>query len=104
MFQGGEPSVVLDTCVDLEGILDSLQNDVVDIKKQAEAAHSYIASLEDPQEAIGWLEKQLEKTNFELMRTKEELTEKNTKLLKTEEELTQKNKGELCDVKGRRKK
>lgn len=89
---GGEPSVVLDTCVDLEGILDSLQKDVVDIKKQAEAAHSYIASLEDPQEAIGWLEKQLEKTNFELMRTKEELTEKNTKLLKTEEELTQKNK------------
>ena len=38
MFQGGEPSVVLDTCVDLEGIPDSLQNDVVDIKKQAEAA------------------------------------------------------------------
>uniref|UniRef100_A0A8C9LDU2 Kinesin family member 20B n=1 Tax=Pavo cristatus TaxID=9049 RepID=A0A8C9LDU2_PAVCR len=87
-----------DTCVDLEGILDSLQNDVVDIKKQAEAAHSYIASFADPQEAIGWLEKQLAKSNLELMKTKEELTEKNTKLLKTEEELTQKNKGELCGV------
>ncbi|XP_072196291.1 kinesin-like protein KIF20B [Excalfactoria chinensis] len=89
---GGEHSVVPDTCVDLEGILDSLQNDIADIKEQAEAAHSYTASLEDPKEAIGWFEKQLEKTNFELMKTKEELTEKNTKLLKTEEELMQKNK------------
>lgn len=104
MFQGGERSAARDTCADLEGILDSLQRDVMDIKKQAVAAHSYIASLEDAQEAIGRLEEQLEKTGFELMKTKEELTEKNTKLLKTEEELRQKNKGELCDAMGRRKK
>ncbi|XP_048803164.1 kinesin-like protein KIF20B [Lagopus muta] len=89
---GGEHSAVRDTCADLEGILDSLQRDVMDIKKQAVAAHSYIASLEHAQEAIGRLEEQLEKTGFELMKTKEELTEKNTKLLKTEEELRQKNK------------
>lgn len=93
-----------DTCVDPEGILDSVHYDVMDIKEQAEAAHSSIVSLGDPKEDIGWFEKQLEKTNFELMETKEELTEKNTKLLKTEEELMQKNKGELCDVKGRRQK
>ncbi|XP_021254331.1 kinesin-like protein KIF20B isoform X2 [Numida meleagris] len=89
---GGEYSVVPNTCADLEGIIESLQNDVTDIKKQAEAAHSYIASLEDPQESMGWLQMQLGNINFELMKTKEELTEKDTKLLKTEEELSQKNR------------
>ncbi|NWY00347.1 KI20B protein, partial [Nothoprocta ornata] len=75
-------------------IIDSLQNDVIGIKKQAEAAHRYIMSLEDPQEAIGWLEKQLGKTTTELTKTKEELTNKTTELMKTEEELTQKSRGE----------
>ncbi|KFV19490.1 Kinesin-like KIF20B [Tauraco erythrolophus] len=80
------------THIDLEGIIDSLQNDVIDIKKQAEEAHRYIMSLEDPQEAIGWLEKQLGKITAELTRTKEELTKKTNELIKTEEELTQKTK------------
>uniref|UniRef100_A0A8C7EGD8 Kinesin family member 20B n=1 Tax=Nothoprocta perdicaria TaxID=30464 RepID=A0A8C7EGD8_NOTPE len=80
---------------DLEVIIDSLQNDVIGIKKQAEAAHRYIMSLEDPQEAIGWLEKQLGRTTTELTKTKEELTNKTTELMKTEEELTQKSRGEL---------
>ncbi|XP_062436013.1 kinesin-like protein KIF20B [Rhea pennata] len=88
----GGYSVVPDSCTDLEGIIDSLQNDVIDIKKQAEAAHRYIMSLEDPQEAIGWLEKQLGKTTTELTKTKEELTKKTTELMKTEEELTKKNR------------
>ncbi|XP_065602739.1 kinesin-like protein KIF20B [Cyrtonyx montezumae] len=87
----GKHSVVSDTCVHLEGITDSLQNDV-DIRKQGEAEHDRIVSLEDPQEAISSLEKQLEIINFELMKTKEELTKKNTELLKAEEELTLKNK------------
>ncbi|KAM6092544.1 kinesin-like protein KIF20B isoform 2-T2 [Theristicus caerulescens] len=80
------------TYIDLEGIIDSLQNDVIDLKKQAEAAHRYILSLEDPQEAIGWLEKQLGKITTELTKTKEELTKKTNELTKTEEELTQKTK------------
>ncbi|KAM6390486.1 LOW QUALITY PROTEIN: kinesin-like protein KIF20B [Pluvialis apricaria] len=80
------------TSIDLEGIIDSLQNDVTDIKKQAEAAHRYIVSLEDPQEAIGWLEKQLGKTTTELTKTKEELTKKTNELIKSEKELTQKTK------------
>ncbi|KAM6347814.1 kinesin-like protein KIF20B isoform 2-T2 [Alca torda] len=67
-------------------------NDVNDIKKQAEEAHRYIVSLEDPQEAIGWLEKQLGKITTELTKTKEDLTKKTNELTKTEEELTQKNK------------
>ncbi|NXF44949.1 KI20B protein, partial [Oceanites oceanicus] len=83
------------TYIDLEGIIDSLQNDVTDIKKQAEEAHRYLVSLEDPQEAIGWLEKQLGKITTELTKTKEELTKKTNELIKTEEELTQKTKGEL---------
>ncbi|NXG32298.1 KI20B protein, partial [Dromaius novaehollandiae] len=96
-------SIAPDSCTDLEGIIDSLQNDVIDIKKQAEAAHRYIVSLEDPQEAIGWLENQLGKTTAELTKTKEELTKKTTELMKTEEELTQKSRGEL-DIKGGQKK
>ncbi|NXV18560.1 KI20B protein, partial [Cepphus grylle] len=83
------------TNIDFEGIIDSLQNDVNDIKKQAEEAHRYIESLEDPQEAIGWLEKQLGKITTELTKTKEDLTKKTNELTKTEEELTQKTKGEL---------
>ncbi|KAF1636482.1 Kinesin-like protein KIF20B, partial [Eudyptes filholi] len=83
------------TYIDLEGIIDSLQNDVIDIKKQAEEAHRYIVSLEDPQEAIGWLEKQLGKITAELTKTKEELTKKTNELIRTEEELMQKTKGEL---------
>ncbi|NXG59553.1 KI20B protein, partial [Hemiprocne comata] len=83
------------TYIDLEGIIDSLQNDVIDIKKQAAEAHKYIVSLEDPQEAIAWLEEQLGKITAELTKTKEELSKKTNELIKTEEELTQKTKGEL---------
>ncbi|XP_029887200.1 kinesin-like protein KIF20B [Aquila chrysaetos chrysaetos] len=80
------------TYTDLEDIIDSLQNDVIDIKKQAEEAHRYIMSLEDPQEAIGWLEKQLGKVTTELTKTKEELMKRTNELIRTEEELTQKTK------------
>ncbi|NXI53148.1 KI20B protein, partial [Chloroceryle aenea] len=81
-------------CIDLEGFVDILQNDVSDIKKQAEAAHEIIASLEDSDEAIGWHEKELGKITTELTKTKEELAKVTNKLIKTEEELTQKTKEE----------
>ncbi|NXN29625.1 KI20B protein, partial [Nycticryphes semicollaris] len=90
-----KPSLGPGTNIDLEGIIDSLQNDVSDIKKQAEAAHRYLMSLEDPQQAVGWLEKQLEKITTELTRTKEELTKKTNELTKTKEELTQKTKAAI---------
>ncbi|XP_074713817.1 kinesin-like protein KIF20B [Strix uralensis] len=80
------------TYIDLEDVIDSLRNDVVDTKKQAEETYRYIVSLEDPQEAIGWLEKQLGKTSTELTQTKEKLTEKTNELIKIEEQLTQKTK------------
>ncbi|KAL9847461.1 kinesin-like protein KIF20B isoform 1-T2 [Geothlypis trichas] len=70
-------------CIDLGGVIDSLQNDITDIKNQAEAAHQYIVSLEDPQETIGYLEKQLAKITAELVETKEEL-EKKTKGFETQ--------------------
>uniref|UniRef100_A0A8C8AG78 Kinesin family member 20B n=1 Tax=Otus sunia TaxID=257818 RepID=A0A8C8AG78_9STRI len=82
------------TYIDLADVIDSLQNDVTDIKKQAEETYRYIVSLEDPQEAIGWLEKQLGKTSTELTQTKEKLTKKTNELIITEEELTQKTKGD----------
>ncbi|KAM6105822.1 LOW QUALITY PROTEIN: kinesin-like protein KIF20B [Pterocles gutturalis] len=83
----------LGTCVDLEGIIDSVQN-VIEIKKQAEAAHRNMSS-EDQWEAIIHLEKHLGKTTTELTKTKEELTKKTNDLIRTEEELAQKTKGEL---------
>uniref|UniRef100_U3JZ31 Kinesin family member 20B n=2 Tax=Ficedula albicollis TaxID=59894 RepID=U3JZ31_FICAL len=69
--------------VDFGGVIDSLQSDITDIKNQAEAAHQYIVSLEDPQETIDCLEKQLAKITAELDETKEEL-EKKTKGFETQ--------------------
>ncbi|RLW03989.1 hypothetical protein DV515_00005968 [Chloebia gouldiae] len=69
--------------MDFGGVIDSLQNDITDIKNQAEAAHQYIVSLEDPQETIDCLEKQLAKITAELVETKEEL-EKKTKGFETQ--------------------
>ncbi|CAN8216296.1 unnamed protein product [Coccothraustes coccothraustes] len=78
-----ENSTGTDAYIDFGGVIDSLQNDITDIKNQAEAAHQYIVSLEDPQETIGCLEKQLAKITAELVETKEEL-EKKTKGFETQ--------------------
>ncbi|XP_065527958.1 kinesin-like protein KIF20B isoform X3 [Lathamus discolor] len=67
-------------------------DDIADIKKQAEAAHTCIGNLEDPQKAIAWLEKELGKTTTELTKTKQELTMKTKELIKTEGELAKKTK------------
>ncbi|KAM5321120.1 kinesin-like protein KIF20B isoform 2-T4 [Glossophaga mutica] len=73
----------------VEEIIDSLQDDVTDIKKQAEIAHLYIASLADPQEAIACLEIKFNQVKAELAKTKEEL-------IKTQEELKKKeNESEI---------
>nr|XP_048294857.1 kinesin-like protein KIF20B isoform X3 [Myodes glareolus] len=66
--------------VGVEDIIDSLQDDVTDIKKQAELAHLYITSLADPQEAIACLQLKFNQVKEELAQTKEEL-------LKAQEEL-----------------
>ncbi|XP_018766334.3 kinesin-like protein KIF20B [Serinus canaria] len=71
-----ENSTGTDAYIDFGGVIDSLQNDITAIKNQAEAAHQYIVSLEDPQETIGCLEKQLAKITAELLETKEELQKK----------------------------
>ncbi|KAH0521304.1 Kinesin-like protein KIF20B [Microtus ochrogaster] len=59
--------------VGVEDIIDSLQDDVTDIKKQAELAHLYITSLADPQEAIACLQLKFNQVKEELSQTKEEL-------------------------------
>ncbi|CAM5159669.1 unnamed protein product [Eretmochelys imbricata] len=73
MLEGGENGDP-EKCTALEGIIDSLQDDVTDIKKQAEGGCRYIGSREDPQEATAWLEEKLGKVTVELTKTKEELT------------------------------
>ncbi|KAJ7420943.1 Kinesin-like protein KIF20B [Pitangus sulphuratus] len=95
------------TCVDFEGIIESLQNDITDIKLQAEAAHQYIVSLEDPQQTICWLEKQLEKITTELIETKEQLAEKTkdfgTQRIKLDESAEQlKDATEKMDIQNKR--
>ncbi|XP_029392280.1 kinesin-like protein KIF20B [Mus pahari] len=70
--------------VGVEDIFHSLQDDVTDIKKQAELAHLYITSLVDPQEAIACLQLKFNQVKAELAETKEEL-------IKAQEEL--KNRG-----------
>ncbi|XP_074855640.1 kinesin-like protein KIF20B [Carettochelys insculpta] len=79
-MQEGGNNRAPDSCVDLEGIITSMQDDVTDIKKQVEAAHLYIVSLEDPQEAIAWLEQKLGEATVELTKTKEELTQRTKEL------------------------
>uniref|UniRef100_A0A452EC51 Kinesin family member 20B n=1 Tax=Capra hircus TaxID=9925 RepID=A0A452EC51_CAPHI len=78
--------------VGIEDIIDSLQDDVTGIKKQAEIAHLYIASLADPQEAIGCLEIKFNQVKAELAKTKEEL-------IKTQEELKKRESGKWLKTK-----
>uniref|UniRef100_A0A452SZG9 Kinesin family member 20B n=1 Tax=Ursus maritimus TaxID=29073 RepID=A0A452SZG9_URSMA len=73
--------------VGIEDIIDSLQDDVTDIKKQAEIAHLYIASLADPQEAIACLEIKFNQVKAELAKTKEELIKTQEELKKREDEI-----------------
>ncbi|NWS70147.1 KI20B protein, partial [Crotophaga sulcirostris] len=75
-FQVEEYSIGPSTHVGLHGFIDSLHGDIIDIKKQAEAAQACLVSLEDQQEAMGMLEKQLGEVTAELSKTKEELTQK----------------------------
>ncbi|ELR55975.1 Kinesin-like protein KIF20B [Bos mutus] len=72
--------------VGIEDIIDSLQDDVTGIKKQAEIAHLYIASLADPQEAIACLEIKFNQVKAELAKTKEELIKTREELKKRESE------------------
>ncbi|XP_053441334.1 kinesin-like protein KIF20B isoform X2 [Nycticebus coucang] len=72
--------------VGFEDIIDSLQDNVADIKKQAEIAHLYIASLADPQEAIACLELKFNQVKAELAKTKEELIKTKEELKKRENE------------------
>lgn len=72
--------------VGFEDIIDSLQDDVTDIKKQAEIAHLCIASLADPQEAMACFQLKLSQVKTELDKIKEEL-------IKTKEELKKRENG-----------
>ncbi|XP_034343824.1 kinesin-like protein KIF20B isoform X2 [Arvicanthis niloticus] len=70
--------------VGVEDVFGSLQDDVTDIKKQAELAHLYITSLIDPQEAIACLQLKFNQVKAELAETKEELIKAQEELKKRE--------------------
>ncbi|XP_040838816.1 kinesin-like protein KIF20B [Ochotona curzoniae] len=72
--------------VGFEDIIDSLQDDVTDIKKQAEIAHLCIASLADPQEAMACFQLKLSQVKTELDKIKEELIKTKEELKKRENE------------------
>lgn len=57
---------------------------MTDIKKQAEIAHSYIASLADSQEAVACLQLKFNEVKTELTKTKEELIKTKEMLKKSE--------------------
>ncbi|XP_036593181.1 kinesin-like protein KIF20B [Trichosurus vulpecula] len=84
-----------DNLVGIEDIVDSLQDDITDIKKQAEIAHLFIASLADPQEAIACLELKYNQVTAELAKIQEEYAKVQQELVKTQEELKRKNKSEM---------
>uniref|UniRef100_A0A8C6MRR8 Kinesin family member 20B n=1 Tax=Mus spicilegus TaxID=10103 RepID=A0A8C6MRR8_MUSSI len=77
--------------VGVEDIFHSLQDDVTDIKKQAELAHLYITSLVDPQEAIACLQLKFNQVKAELAETKEEL-------IKAQEELKNRESNSLVQA------
>ncbi|TFJ96189.1 Kinesin-like protein KIF20B [Platysternon megacephalum] len=79
MLEGGN-NVTPENCIALEGIINSLPDDVTAIKKQAGGAHRCAGSLEDPQEAIAWLEHKLEKVTVALTTPKDELTPRTEEL------------------------
>ncbi|XP_016283509.1 kinesin-like protein KIF20B isoform X1 [Monodelphis domestica] len=88
-----------DNFVGIEDVIDSLQDDITDIKKQAEIAHSFIASLADPQEAIACLEQKYNQATAELAKIQEEFAKVQEELVKTQEELKRENKSEMTDCK-----
>ncbi|XP_026566329.1 kinesin-like protein KIF20B [Pseudonaja textilis] len=71
--EGGEPGSV----ADLPSMVGSLQQNVADIKQQAEMAFNMLDALEEPQLTIERLEKQLADVTAELAHTREDLCSKN---------------------------
>ncbi|XP_060624733.2 kinesin-like protein KIF20B isoform X1 [Anolis sagrei] len=104
--QGDETAELVDAS-NLACMVDSLQDNVSDIKNQAAIAYRAIQDLEEPQITIERLEKQLAEVTAELSRTREELLRRNqaetmkddklsesTKILHDAvEKMTQQNKG-----------
>ncbi|XP_072481116.1 kinesin-like protein KIF20B isoform X2 [Notamacropus eugenii] len=81
--------------IGIEDIVNSIQDDITDIKKQAEIAHLFIASLADPQEAIACLELKYNQVTTELAKIQEDYAKVQQELVKTQEELKREKKSEM---------
>ncbi|XP_062987691.1 kinesin-like protein KIF20B [Elgaria multicarinata webbii] len=69
---GGEPGEP-GSAAELSGMVELLQQNVADIKQQAEMAYEVLDAFEEPQATIERLEKQLAAVTVELSQTREEL-------------------------------
>lgn len=58
---------------DLVCMVDSLQQNVTDIKQTAETVFELLNASEDPQTTVEWLKKQLAAVTAELSKTREEV-------------------------------
>uniref|UniRef100_A0A670ZJB0 Kinesin family member 20B n=1 Tax=Pseudonaja textilis TaxID=8673 RepID=A0A670ZJB0_PSETE len=73
----GEKAAKPGSVADLPSMVGSLQQNVADIKQQAEMAFNMLDALEEPQLTIERLEKQLADVTAELAHTREDLCSKN---------------------------
>ncbi|KAL7990462.1 hypothetical protein Chor_013892 [Crotalus horridus] len=82
--EDGEPGSV----ADLPSMVGSLQQNVADIKKQAEMAFGVLDALEEPQLTIERLEKQLTDITAELAQAREDLLSQNKAAVMQEDKLS----------------
>ncbi|XP_063163496.1 kinesin-like protein KIF20B isoform X2 [Candoia aspera] len=83
--EGGEPEGV----ADLSSVVVSLQQNVADIKQQAEMAIGILDALEEPQLTIERLEKQLADVTTELAHAREDLLSRNKAEVMQENKLSE---------------
>ncbi|XP_036405342.1 kinesin-like protein KIF20B [Megalops cyprinoides] len=87
-----------DKVVLLDGMIDSMQDDLAKIKKDAEAAQTCLVGLPDEDDTIARLEKQVAELSEELLKTQQLLTLK-TNEVQTVSSQTQKSSEELEEAK-----
>ncbi|XP_034286265.1 kinesin-like protein KIF20B isoform X1 [Pantherophis guttatus] len=86
--EDGEPGSV----ADLPSMVGSLQQNVADIKQQAEVAFGMLDALEEPQLTIERLEKQLADITAELAHAREDLFSRNEAAVMQEDKLSESTK------------
>ncbi|XP_034994290.2 kinesin-like protein KIF20B [Zootoca vivipara] len=87
--QKGAEARGLGNPADISCVVESLQENVTDIKQQAQIAYGMLSALEAPQTTIERLEKQLAEVTAALSHTREELLARKEELIKQENKLSE---------------